>query len=213
VSWGQKVIGKKSETKTRLVDSARKLFLERGYEATAVADVLLDAGVNSGSLYYFFRGKEDLLIAVLEQYKTLLWPIVIQPVFDRETDPIKRIFGVLAGYRDMLVSTEFTHGCPIGNLALEMSVKSESVREGICENFEGWKIAVVQCLEDASGRLPEDLDAGKTATFILAVMEGGVMLSRAYKRIEPFDASVDVLRDYVRRLVLPDAHNNEGVSQ
>lgn len=168
--------------------------------------MLRAAGVNSGSLYYFFRGKEDLLVAVLEQYKSLLWPIVIQPVFDREIDPIQRIFGVLAGYRDMLISTEFTHGCPIGNLALEMSVKSEVARQGICENFEGWRGAIAQCLEDAAETMPEGLDPDKTATFILAVMEGGVMLSRAHKRVEPFDASVDVLRDYIERLVL-DAKN------
>ena len=198
----ERAIGKRSETKMRLVNSARRLFLERGYEATGVADVLRDAQVNSGSLYYFFRGKEDLLNAVLEQYKTLLWPMVIQPVFDRESDPIKRIFAVLDGYREMLISTDFTHGCPIGNLALEMSVKSEVARKGIYENFEGWQKAIAQCLKDASERFPDGFDTNKTATFILTVMEGSVMQARAYKRIAPFDASVEVLRDYIERLLL-----------
>lgn len=178
-----------------------RLFRERGYEATGVAEVLRDAGVNSGSLYHFFGGKEDLLAAVLDQYKKLLWPIVIQPVFDRIEDPIDRVFGVMEGYRKMLLSTEFTHGCPIGNLALEMCARSETARRGIHENFEGWRRAIEQCLEDASPRLPSGFDAGKTATFILTVMEGGVMQARAAKCIEPFDASVEVLRDYIDRLL------------
>jgi len=99
-------------TRERLVETARELFLAKGYEATAIAEILEAANVRSGSLYYFFKTKEALLLAVLDRYVELLHPIVIDPVFARVADPIDRIFAVLDGYRRMLTATDCRQGCP-----------------------------------------------------------------------------------------------------
>ena len=85
-------------TRERLLMAAMELFTTQGYEATTVAEILKRAGVNSGSLYYFFDNKHDLLVEGLEFFKTLLYPIVMQPAFAREEDPIERIFAVLEDY-------------------------------------------------------------------------------------------------------------------
>lgn len=187
-------------TRDRLVEAARELFWTRGYEATGMADILRLAGVNSGSLYYFFKTKEALLVAVLEKYVEMLQPFVIGPAEAAEPDPIGRIFALLRHYRELLVLTEFRQGCPIGNLALEMSERSEPVRERVAENFTQWRRAVEGWLNDAGANLPPDLDRSELAIFILTVMEGGIMQSRAHRSIAPYDASVSVLRDYFNRL-------------
>ena len=111
----------KNPTRDRLVEAARMLFWEHGYSATGIAQILKEADAGSGSLYYFFPTKEDLLLAVLEWYRENLGPAVVQPVFDRVSDPIERIFGILDGYRHGLLATGFSRGCPIGNLALELA--------------------------------------------------------------------------------------------
>jgi AcrR family transcriptional regulator len=188
-------------TRERLVEVARDLFHRHGYHKTGVAQILKTAGVRSGSLYYFFPSKENLLQAVLERYKESLWPIVMQPVFDRIADPIERVFGVLAVYREALMTTEFTFGCPIGNLALELNEVDPQTRMKIVENFDGWRLAIRGCLDAAADRLPPDVDCDRLAGFVLTVMEGGVMQSRSYCGIEPFDAAVAQLGDYFGRLL------------
>ena len=55
-------------TRSRLVLAAMQLFWDKGYNSTSIADVLQTARVNSGSLYHFFPGKTDLLIAVLTAF-------------------------------------------------------------------------------------------------------------------------------------------------
>ena len=192
---------KPASTRDRLVETARQLFLAKGYEATGIAEILREAGVNSGSLYYFFKTKEDLLLAVLDQYVEMLHPCVIDPVFSRVGDPIDRIFAVLDGYRQMLQMTECRQGCPIGNLALEMSETSEAVRGKIAVNFTNWRKAIRLCLNGAGERLPSSTDVDQLSTFILTVMEGAVMQARAYKSLDPFDASVAMLRDYMDRIM------------
>lgn len=188
------------DTRDRILESARRLFLSRGYTATGIAQILREADAKSGSLYYFFPTKEDLLLGVLERYIEMLGPAVLEPVFSRVADPIERVFGVLDGYRRMLIETEFTHGCPIGNLALEMSEHSPGARGLIATNFDNWCGAIRDCLDDAADRLPPETDRDALAGFVLAVMEGGVMLARTQRSIEPFERCVMLLRDYFDRL-------------
>ena len=190
-----------SSTRDRLLDAAMELFHAQGYTATGIAALLRKADVNSGSLYHYFPTKEDLLLALLERYKEKLRPWVMDPVFARVSDPVERIFGVLAGYRDMLVATGCSLGCPIGNLALELSDTHPNVRQRVAENFDGWKAAIRGCLDDAAPRLPADLDRGQLATFILTVMEGAMMQAKAHRSLEPFDQSVTQLRDHFDRLL------------
>lgn len=189
-------------TRDRLIEVAMELFYVQGYEATSVAEILQKAGANSGSLYYYFKSKEDLLLAVLEHYKELLWPMVIEPAFAGVADPVQRIFNVLEGYRRGLMLTVFTGGCPIGNLALEVGDHYPLARRKIAENFEGWCGWVRKCLDEAADRLPAEVDREQLARFILTVMEGGVMQARAHGSIAPFDACVAHLRDYLNRLLV-----------
>ena len=190
-------------TRERLLLAARELFHLHGFQATGLKDVLNKAKANSGSLYYFFKTKEALLIAVLDKYCELLQPEVIEPAFALSDDPIERIFAVLQGYRRMLLSTKFKLGCPIGNLALEVGDASPKVRKKIARNFANWCDAIRKCLEAAAERLPPELDRAALSRFTLTVMEGGIMQARAHHSIEPYDTSVAMLRDYFDRLLTP----------
>jgi TetR/AcrR family transcriptional repressor of nem operon len=189
-----------NSTRERLVEAARVLFWKHGYASTGIAQILKEADAGSGSLYYFFPTKEDLLLAVLEWYRENLWSQIVQPVFDRVTDPIERIFGILDGYRQGLLMTSYQHGCPIGNLALELSDSHPAARELLAVNFTGWRKAIEQCLTECASRLPETLDREQLALFVLTTMEGSVMLARSYQDIAPYDAAVTQLRDYFERL-------------
>ncbi len=190
----------KNDTRDRLIEAARNLFLKQGYASTGIAQILQEADAGSGSLYYFFPTKEDLLLAVLEWYKANLLPMVVQPVFDRVSDPIERIFGILAGYRRALEMTNCEYGCPIGNLALELANSHPQAAKLLAENFTGWRKVIEQCLAEAAGRLPADLNRDQLATHILVTMEGAVMLARTYKDMSPYDSAVTQLRDHFDRL-------------
>ena len=183
-------------TRARLLDAARYLFWEKGYAATGMAELLERAQANSGSFYHFFASKEALLLAVLEGYLEGLDPVVVQPAFARHRDPIERIFGILEGYRERLLSTDCRYGCPLGRLALEIEAENLPAHQLIARNFSAWTGAVRSCLDAARDRLPRGTDLDALATFVLTTMEGGVLQSRSHRRIEPFDQSVAQLRKY-----------------
>lgn len=193
--------GSKPGTRDRLIQSARYLFWERGFAGTSMADLLSHAEVNSGSFYHFFESKEALLRAVLETYLGALRPMVVDPAFATTGDPIARIFAILEGYRDRILQTQCQYGCPLGRLALEIDPENRPAHRLIAENFRGWIDAVRECLDQSKNKLPKGTDREALATYVLAVMEGGVMLSRSYGSVEPFDRTVAQLRDHFRLLL------------
>ncbi|HEY3840602.1 MAG TPA: TetR/AcrR family transcriptional regulator [Bryobacteraceae bacterium] len=196
-------MSKSSPTRERLILSALFLFWERGFAGTSMAELLAHAEVNSGSFYHFFESKEALLKAVLEEYLQALYPQVIDPAFRQTDDPLERIFAILAGYRGRILATHCQYGCPIGRLALEIDPENRPAHQLIAENFQGWIGAVRDCLERSRDRLPKGQDLDALATYVLAVMEGGVMLSRSYGDVKPFDRAVAQLKEHFRLLVAP----------
>jgi TetR/AcrR family transcriptional regulator, transcriptional repressor for nem operon len=190
-----------ASTRDRLIDSARFLFWERGFAGTSMAELLAHAQVNSGSFYHFFDSKEALLRAVLEQYAELLRPMVIDPAFASTPKPLERIFAILAGYRERILTTACQYGCPLGRLALEIDPENAPAHLLIALNFQGWIEAVRECLVEMKGSLPRGTDVDALATFVLVTMEGGVMLSRSYRSVEPFDRAVAQLREHFRLLL------------
>ncbi len=183
--------------------AAMRLFWEKGYNSTSIADVLQTAKVNSGSLYYFFPGKSDLLAAVLDSYHEGIGPMLLEPAWAGVDDPLERIFALLARYRQSLLDTDCFYGCPIGSLALELHEPDLAVRERLAKNFAVWIEAVAQCLSQAEMRLPADLNRRELAQLVLTVMEGGVMQARTFRDIDYFDAAVRQLRRYFKCLETP----------
>jgi TetR/AcrR family transcriptional regulator, transcriptional repressor for nem operon len=192
-----------SDTRTRLVDAALELFWFRGYSVTSLAEVCEKAEANPGSLYHFFRSKEELLEAALDRLLSVIGPNLLQPAWQGVDDPIERIFALLDAYRRSLEHTSLTYGCPVGSLALEWRDPPEGVRMRLAANFDAWTGAVRECLEDGRGRFPPSTDLDRLATFVLTTMEGAVMLARTHRDLRPFDQSVAALREHVTLLMRP----------
>ena len=187
-------------TRDRLIQTGMKLFWEKGYGSTSIADLLQAAGVNSGSLYHFFPGKQDLLLAVLEAYLGGIDEMLLAPSWKGVDDPIERVFALLARYRLGIVQTECVYACPIGSLALEIHEPDPPVRKALAANFKAWTDAIEACLVAAGARLPKSLDRRELARFVLTTMEGGVMQARTHRDVAYFDSSVRQLRAYFDHL-------------
>ncbi len=188
------------DTREKIVRTAMELFWEKGFNSTSVADILSLSQLNSGSLYHFFPGKQDVLVAVLEAYRDGIEQMLLEPAWRGVEDPIERIFALLAAYRLMIIDSDMTYGCPIGSLALELHEPDPKVRELLAENFKRWTDAIRGCLDAAGKRLPADLDRAALAEFVLTTMEGGVMQARTHRNVAYFDRGVGMLRGLIEML-------------
>ena len=186
-----------SDTRSKIIEAAMELFWLKGYGSTSISDILSRTQLNSGSLYHFFPGKQDLLVAVLEAYRDGIDGMLLKPAWDGEPDPIERVFKLLALYRGLILQTDCTYGCPIGSLALELHEADPVVRERLAENFANWVGAVRACFEQAADRFPPNTDFQALAEFVLTVMEGGVMQARTHREVGYFDRNIAQLRAHI----------------
>jgi len=185
------------DTRTRIVQAAMELFWLKGYGSTSIADILSRSQVNSGSLYYFFPGKQDVLVAVLEAYRDGIGAMLLEPAWGMVDDPVEKVFALLQLYRRALIESDCTYGCPIGSLALELHEPDPLVRELMAANFNAWVEAVEGCFAAVAGRFPASTDFRALAELALNVMEGGVMQARTHRDIAHFDRAIGQLRIHV----------------
>jgi len=190
-----------ADTRQRIVMTAMELFWEKGFQSTSISDILSRTQIHSGSLYHFFPGKQDVLAAVLEAYRDGIEEWLLRPAWSGVDDPVERVFALLNGYRTQLVTTDCTYGCPIGNLALEISEPDPRIRDLLAVNFANWTTAIERCLDAAGDRLPRGLDRRRLAEFTLTVMEGAIMQARTYRDIASFDRNIAVLREHFDLLI------------
>lgn len=189
------------DTRARIVEAAMELFWEKGYGSTSIADILSRSQVNSGSLYHFFPGKQDVLLAVLECYRDGIDVMLLQPAWAGIDDPIEQVFALLALYRRLIVETDCQYGCPIGSLALELHDADPIIRQRLAENFTGWVDAIEARLREAARRFPCGTDFRALAELALNIMEGGVMQARTYRDVAPFDRAVSQYKAYLDALL------------
>lgn len=178
----------------KIIQAAMELFWLKGYNSTSIADLLSRTQLNSGSLYYAFPSKQDVLIGVLEAYRDGIEAMLLEPAWSQVSDPIEKIFALLASYRAMIVDSDCAYGCPIGSLALELHEPDPPVRALLAQNFAQWTAAIERCLAEAGKRLPKRIDKRALAQFVLTTMEGGVMQARTHRDVAYFDRAVKQLR-------------------
>jgi AcrR family transcriptional regulator len=85
------------ERRRELIDTAECLFMERGYEHTAISDIVKELNIAQGTLYYYFRSKEDILEAVVEKSIAVLEQNVIELVSDDGVDEAMRLNAAING--------------------------------------------------------------------------------------------------------------------
>jgi TetR/AcrR family transcriptional repressor of nem operon len=175
-------MGRTSDAKARLLESAMELMYARGYTAVGVQEICEHAGVNKGSFYYFFPSKRILALAVIDAYGQRvrdMWQDAMAadgPLLER----LQRVFACAYNtHRTLVEANGQMHGCPIGNLALELSCQDEALRQRLHETFTSWAKAVECVLHQAvaAGELPA-LDISITAQTIVAYFEGVLMLAK-----------------------------------
>lgn len=199
-------MGRTSDARDRLIASGRDLMHERGYTAVGVAEVCARAGVQKGSFYHFFPTKQELALEVIDTF----WAGACELLDELERDdlsPLARLWRFFERSHAAQVACREEHGrilgCPLGNLALEMTTQDDAVAARLRELFDAHHERFTRLLTQAveQGEL-ELADPRRTARSLLALVEGGVMLAKMHDDPELMR---DLQQDARRLLGVPDA--------
>ena len=124
----------------RLLDVAADLFQKGGYQATSIKDVMEATGISGGALHHHFPTKKQMALAVIqERVAPAVRQTWIEPV-RRASSLRKGIDGVFAAIAIGVEKRGSVSGCPLNNLALELSLTDPDFRHAISCIFDEWQI-------------------------------------------------------------------------
>jgi len=177
-------MGRVSDAKERLIETAQFLFLQSSYDATTVEKICARAKVNKGSFYYFFPSKHELLLTVIDKDWEFLKEVLYEPAFAVDLSPLQRIerlFQRLYTIQcDAMAKLGHIVGCPISNLGMEMAIQDEAVREKVETIFDEIQLYFERALQDAQhkGQLATNVDIQGLAEMLLAYFQGSLLVAK-----------------------------------
>ena len=205
---------KGATTRDQILDAAARLIHLRGYHCTSLDDVLRESGVGKGNFYYYFKSKEELGYAIIDRVMQAFVVRTLEPVFeDTSANPVVQIHAFLDRVLESQRQRNCVGGCPIGNLALELSDVHEGFRRRLAEIFDVWRSTLVDALGrcQVGGRAPaEDFDPSTVAQFLVAALEGAILLTKVTKDIAIMERCVEQLKQH---LTLYTRHSDPIVIQ
>ena len=177
--------------------SAGALLHEKGYNALGISEICDRAGVNKGSFYYFFPSKRKLALDVIDSWWHESRELLEEALLG-EDPPLTRLRRYFDRVLEHHVASCREHGrqigCPLGNLALEMSTQDSQIRDRLLQAFEAHIGYLERLLREARSRgdLPPDADPEPLAESLVALIEGKIMLSKMRGDPRPLEGLADV---------------------
>lgn len=168
-------------TRTRLLDVAFAEIYAHGYQGLRVDTLLEKAGLTKGAFYHHFPSKQALGLAVIDELLAGMADLIWGQHLSQFADPLAGIQSSVEFALGMLGERCTQFGCPINNLAQEMSGIDEAFRDRLDAVFRGIIANIAAALErgKASGIVRADVDAEAAATFIFASVEGAIGLAKS----------------------------------
>ena len=165
-------------TRERLLQAAFREIYRSGFQSASLDTILAAAGVTKGALYYHFKSKEALGYAIVEE---VIAPDLrakwLRPL-QRRRDPIETLIAIVQS--ESVRPEDVRGGCPLNNLAQEMSPLDEGFRKRLAMVFQAWRGGVAAALREgqAHGKVRGEVDSAEAAGFLVAMVEGYVSLAK-----------------------------------
>jgi AcrR family transcriptional regulator len=167
-------------TRENLLQAAFWEMYRNGFRAADLDTILAQARVTKGALYHHFESKAALGHAVIDEVvHNLILDRWLRPL-ERVEDPIRGMIEILRGFASEKLKEACEFGCPLNNLAQEMSPVDAGFREKIHRIYRLWRDGLTNALRrgQENGYVRSDIDPAKVGAFIVAALEGGVGLAK-----------------------------------
>ena len=163
-----------------MVQTAARLFQRDGYHATSWRGLVEEADAPWGSIHHHFPGgKEELGLEAVRLGASAV-DAMFEHCFDTHDDPAEAVAAAFALSADLMVGSDYETGCPVATVALETVATPGPLRDAARDAFGRWEATLARRFRRAGVRRPRE-----TATGVLALFEGALLLSRVRRDRRP----------------------------
>ena len=190
----------------RILDTAQRLVLERGFAATSVDAVITEASASKGGFFHHFHSKHELGLALLERYaaadKRLLEEFMAAAEAETD-DPAEQLVAFVRRFEQVAAELAPTQpGCLFVSFIYESQLAGDGFGDLIAESIREWRERLLHKLEAAARAHPPatPVDLPSLADHVFTVFEGGFILTRARDEPTHLPAQLAHVRHYLQLL-------------
>ena len=183
---------RKSDKRERLLQAARSLIYRQGFHQTTLSDISQESGISLGNLYYYFKTKEEILAAVVED-RTERFNTLAED-WEQEPDPRKRLLQFLE-MPITICDSIANHGCPVGSLSQELNKTSSNSSDLAHSTL---KVQVDWVTEQF--HLMGKKDAKALGHQFIATLQGASLLANALSQSEVLVEQAENVKKWVQAI-------------
>ena len=185
----------------KILEAARSLFMEKGYEGASVDEICRLAKLTKGSFFHYFKSKDEVVIAALDQYHNDMKDKFMACCCVETRDPLERIYIFLDGLKKSMKEGN-GGGCLMGALGQELSDTHPAVRKMCDESFSGIMAFLEKDLAAAKKKYApkSSIDPKGLAEHFVAVMQGAKLLARVRKDGKVAVRELEHYKEYLKQL-------------
>lgn len=171
-----------STAREQILQTTCTLLEKQGYHGTGLNEIVKESGAPKGSLYYYFpEGKEQITSeAILESSRATSERI--RANLQNTENAAKAIHDFILLVAENVERSGFAAGSPLTAVAMETATQSERINLACRESYSMLQTAFKEKLIASGFAKPK---ADELATFIVASVEGGIILSRTHHTVDP----------------------------
>lgn len=183
----------KTSTRQTLLTCAFELFYRQGYQGTGLDEILKMASIHKGSLYYLFKSKKELLLAVINE-------IIANNLKNKYTvlqasiSPLSELFMILRNVEKF----DFKHGCALNNLVQEMSPLDADIANALRTIYLDLESYYVLAFRETN---IEESKKKSLAKMMVAAVEGAIMAAKSAQSSAPYFEIIDELELIILKFV------------
>jgi TetR/AcrR family transcriptional repressor of nem operon len=185
----------KPSHREKILTEGLRVVHERGFAGASVRDIVQAAGVPQGSFTNHFASKEAFGLEVIDLYYARGRARAGDTLFNQALPPLERLRTWLDRTTEAGAETGMRGGCLFGNFSAEASEHSELIRNRLVEIFAELVRAIADCLRAAvnAGELKASVDCDEVAGFIVASLQGSILLAKTQRSTVPLERFRHVL--------------------
>lgn len=187
-----------SDVRNRLIDATFQEVFTSGYAGASLANILKRAGVKKGAMYHYFSSKKEMVLAMIEEQQHQRIENKWRRLIEEEDNTLEVLTSILQDTK----SWDLTNGCAFGNLLQESFDQDEDFANLLEEILERWKNLFKEALRKAQekNQINKNTNIEQCSTFIIASLEGAILLNKKSKDTKNFDDTMAQLIEFLNTL-------------
>lgn len=194
-----KVTPSKSErTKAFIIEKTASIFNKKGFAGTSLSDLTQATGLTKGALYGNFESKEAMAVAAFN-FNVAAVRNSLHAKSDPQQSAIAKLLTIPAFCREHFTALAAQGGCAILNTAVEADDNQPLLKKKVNHTITRWKINIELTIQQGikDNEIKSKIDPSRYASIIIALFEGGILLSKSTGERSYIDHCADKIEEII----------------